>query len=160
MKSYTVFLFTVIMLALSLGLSAQTAKEPLIIDDIQVDVKEVLVDSTTDTATVSLFLISYSRDPREFKLNTYATQLIDAAGEGHLYTEMTLGRIRVSLADEQNYMHFLFHEELPASFTIKVANWDNSKGMPKAVNLVFEDSEELGKFITFPVALTENHEVY
>lgn len=145
-------------LALPISLSAQSEKEPRLIDNMQVDVKDVYVDPKTDTATVSLFLISYNREPREFKLNTYATQLVDAKGEAHLFSKLILGRVQVSLTDQQNYMHFLFQEEVPAPFTIKVAHWDKSNGTPKAVNLVFEDSEELGKFITFLVILNESQD--
>ncbi|KGE14766.1 hypothetical protein [Sphingobacterium deserti] len=132
-------------------LFAQETEGNKVSDDIQIDVKSVNLNAETDTLTVELFLISYQMDQREFKLNTYATQVLDEKGEQHLYTLMKMGRVTINIADKQNYLHYLFEENVPVPLTIKYADWTGEK--PKKLLLVFEDSGEDGKFITQEVEL-------
>lgn len=120
-------------------------------DNIQIDVKSVSTKSHSDTLSVELFLISYQMDPREFKLNTYATQVIDSAGNNHLFANIQMGRVQVRLTDRQNYIHYLLEEDVPIPLTIEVGNWKGKKA--SKVLLVFEDSTEEGKFITQEVGL-------
>lgn len=122
-----------------------------ITDDIQVDVKSVTLDSHSDTLTVELFLISYQVDPREFKLNTFATQLVDDTGGAHLFWSIQMGRVLVKIGDRQNYLHYLIEENEPVPFTLKIAGW-GEKAASK-LNVVFEDSNEVGKYITHQVNL-------
>lgn len=122
-----------------------------ITDDIQVDVKSVTLDSHSDTLTVELFLISYQVDPREFKLNTFATQLVDDTGGSHLFWSIQMGRVLVKIGDRQNYLHYLIEENEPVPFTLKIAGW-GEKAASK-LNVVFEDSNEVGKYITHQVNL-------
>ncbi len=122
-----------------------------IIDDIQIDVKSVQVDSSSDTLTVELFLISYQMDPREFKLNAFATQLEDEDGASHLFSSIRMGRVMVKIEDRQNYLHYLINENEPVLFTLKVAGWADHKA--SKLNLVFEDSNEEGKFLTHQINL-------
>ena len=127
------------------SLRAQDLPVEQLIDDIQVDVKSVFHDPKTDSLTVDLFVISYRRNPREFKLNTYASQVFDAAGDSSFYSLIKMGRVQVRLEERQNYLHYLLEEELPVPLTFKIANWGKRK--PAKLVLVFEDSQEEGHFI-------------
>lgn len=120
-------------------------------DDIQVDVKSVDIHTEGDTLSIALFLISYQMNPREFKLNTYATQVIDRDGQQHLFSSMEMGRVFVHLADKQNYLHYLLEEDTPVPLTIKIGDWQ--EGEPSKIRLVFEDSTEEGRFITQEIDL-------
>lgn len=141
-KSIGIFLGLFLCLAAAYG---QQAAVPIVTDDLQVDVKSVSWDSKTDTLTVDLFLISYKVNPREFKLNTFATQVIDATGKSYLYSSMQMGRVLVRLSDRQNYMHYLLTENTPVPMTIKIAGWGKAKATKMV--LVFEDSAEEGRYI-------------
>ncbi len=120
-------------------------------DNIQIDVKSVSTKEHSDTLSIELFLISYQMDPREFKLNTYATQVVDSTGNSHLFTTIQMGRVQVRLTDQQNYLHYLLEEDVPVPLTIEVGNWKGKKA--SKVRVVFEDSTEEGKFITQEVGL-------
>ncbi|WP_240775535.1 hypothetical protein [Sphingobacterium psychroaquaticum] len=120
-------------------------------DDLQIDIKGTVWDAKSDTLTVDLFLISYQRQPREFKLNTYASQVIDSQGKATMYSVMKMGRVVVRLADRQNYIHYLLEEDTPVPLTIKIGNWGKRKAAK--VLLVFEDSAEEGHFIQKEVNL-------
>lgn len=139
---------------LSGSLTAQEQNEGTlnnIKDNIQIDVKSVSTKEDSDTLSIDLFLISYQMDPREFKLNTYATQVVDSTGNSHLFSNIQMGRVQVRLTDQQNYLHYLLEEDVPVPLTIEIGNWKGKKA--SAVRLVFEDSTEEGKFITQEVGL-------
>ncbi|WP_140938019.1 hypothetical protein [Sphingobacterium lumbrici] len=128
----------------------------ILVDEIQVDVKDVTLSVKGDTATVELFLISYKRNPRELKLNTYATQIGDSTGNYHLYDSIKMGKVLVLLAHRQNYLHYFMEEDVPVPFQIKVANWAQDRGKPTHLKLVFEDSKEEGKYLEKTVDLIYN----
>lgn len=154
MRNWRSLLSLTFCILLSGCLVAQEQNEHTLInikDNIQVDVKNVSTKSHSDTLSVQLFLISYQMDPREFKLNTYATQVIDSAGNNHLFANIQMGRVQVRLTDRQNYIHYLLEEDVPIPLTIEVGNWKGKKA--SKVLLVFEDSTEEGKFITQEVDL-------
>ncbi|GHE28266.1 hypothetical protein GCM10017764_08290 [Sphingobacterium griseoflavum] len=130
---------------------AQQAESGNVLDNIQVDIKSVHIDSDNDTLTIDLFLISYHLDQREFKLNTFATQVMDMDGKQHVFASLKMGRVLIHMEDKQNYLHYLFEEDVPVPLTIKYANWKKEK--PKKLLLVFEDSAEEGKFITQEIDL-------
>ena len=132
-------------------LAQEKEPEKNIKDDIQVDVKSTKINVGGDTLSIELFLISYQMDPREFKLNTFATQIVDNEGDKHLFTTMKMGRVLVQLADRENYLHYLLEEDIPVPLTIHVGDWKGKKA--SKVLLVFEDSKEEGKFITQEVDL-------
>lgn len=131
--------------------SDKIEKEPLVVDEIQIDVKSVQIDVKLKTATVELFLTSYNRNERELKLNTYGTQLVDVKGKKYLFETLSLGKILVKLEDKQNYINYLMKMDEPVLLTLKVANWGKEK--PKELILVFEDSEEEGHYIETAVQL-------
>ena len=154
MRNWRSLLSLTFCILLSGCLVAQEQNEHTLInikDNIQVDVKNVSTKSHSDTLSVELFLISYQMDPREFKLNTYATQVIDSAGNNHLFANIQMGRVQVRLTDRQNYIHYLLEEDVPIPLTMEVGNWKGKKA--SKVLLVFEDSTEEGKFITQEVDL-------
>lgn len=154
MRNWRSLLSLTFCILLSGCLVAQEQNEHTLInikDNIQVDVKNVSTKSHSDTLSVELFLISYQMDPREFKLNTYATQVIDSAGNNHLFANIQMGRVQVRLTDRQNYIHYLLEEDVPIPLTIEVGNWKGKKA--SKVRVVFEDSTEEGKFITQEVDL-------
>ena len=119
--------------------------EPFVIDDIQIDVREVAVRG--DSAVVELFLISYDKNPREFKLNTFGSGITDSQGTPYLYKSMQMGRIVVDVEHRQNYIHYLLEQDVPVSLRIVTPSWKKQWGKPKQVKLSFEDSEEEGKFL-------------
>ncbi len=123
-----------------------------VIDDIQIDIKSATVDAKTKTATIELYLISYQRNPREFKLNTFATQVVDAKGQMYMYTTMQMGKVLVKLVDRQNYLNYFMEDGVPVPLKITVDNWPKTV-KPSKLKLVFEDSTEQGKFIEKAVNL-------
>lgn len=131
----------------SFSFAQEVEKEVLQIDDIQVDVKAVYLSAKSDTATVELFLISYQRGAREFKLNTFASGIVDSGGKSYLYDSMQMGKVLINLADRQNYIHYLLEEEEPVKLIVKTAGWKKQWGKPQQFKLAFEDSEEVGKFL-------------
>ncbi|MGO1243599.1 MAG: hypothetical protein ACTJHT_05825 [Sphingobacterium sp.] len=145
------FIFFFILLMIDHCAFAQQDSTVNVSDAIQFDVKSVHLDSCSDTLIVELFLISYQMDPREFKLNTFATQLVDQTGASHLLSSIQMGRVLVKIEDRQNYLHYLIKENEPVVLIVKVAGWADQKA--NKLNVVFEDSSEVGKFITHQVSL-------
>ncbi|UZJ65766.1 hypothetical protein OKW96_06245 [Sphingobacterium sp. KU25419] len=130
---------------------AQVEKDPLVVDEVQIDVKSVQIDAKSKTASVELFLTSYTRNGRELKLNTFGTQLVDVKGTTHLFGTITLGKILVKLQDKQNYINYLMQMDEPVLLKVTVPNWGKVK--PKEIIVVFEDSEEEGHYIETAVQL-------
>lgn len=139
------------LLCISLFAFAQEDTTTTTLDDIQVDVKKVAV--VKDTAIIDLFVISYQKHEREFKLNTFASQIIDAKHNDHLYSSILFGRVHISIADRQNYLNYVLPENKPVSVRIKVNNWKKEYGKPQAIRVIFEDSEEEGRFRELRVRL-------
>jgi len=123
------------------------------IDDIQIDVKAVGLSAKGDTAMVDLFLMSYTKNPREFKLNTFASGVVDSQGKPYLYSMMQMGRVKVDVADRQNYLNYLLEQYEPVLLRIKTGAWQKRWGRPQQVKLSFEDSTEEGKFLEVVVDL-------
>jgi hypothetical protein len=129
----------------------QVEKDLLVVDEIQIDVKSVQIDSKSNTASVELFLTSYTRNGRELKLNTFGTQLVDMKNKTYLFGTITLGKIMVKLDDKQNYINYLMKTDEPVLLKVTVPNWGKVK--PKEIVVVFEDSEEEGHYIETAVQL-------
>lgn len=126
---------------------------PVLVDDIQVDVKEVFLSAKGDTATVELYLISYERGTREFKLNSFASGIVDSKGQVYLYDVMQMGKVRLQAKDRQNYLHYLLEEDAPVKLVIQTTGWKKQWGIPQQCKLVFEDSSEQGKFLEIIIDL-------
>lgn len=152
MRKCVYFLLLPLAILFSSSIFAQEPEpEKNIKDDIQVDVKSVRTIAGGDTLSIELFMISYQTNPREFKLNTYATQVVDEEGQKHLFSTIKMGRVQVRLADRQNYLHYLLEENVPVPLVIQIGGWQEKK--PRKALLVFEDSTEEGLFITQEVDL-------
>lgn len=119
----------------------------MVADDIQIDLKDIYLNAKGDTATVELFLISLQKNPREFKMNSFASGVIDSKGTPYLYSTMEMGKVRLDIADRQNYLHYLMEQDLPVLLRIKTAGWSKQWGKPQHTKLTFEDSSEEGKFL-------------
>lgn len=139
------------LLSISLFAVAQEDTTITALDEIQVDVKKVSL--VKDTAIIDLFVISDQKGEREFKLNTFASQIVDAKHNDHLYSSILFGRVFISIEDRQNYLHYVLPENAPVAVQIKVSNWKKEYGKPQAIRLVFEDSEEEGRFRELRVKL-------
>lgn len=151
MRTFFLFVGLVFCCGGSLAFGQEVEKEPLVIDDIQIDVKHVGLSAKGDTAVVELFLISYKKGSREFKLNTFASGIVDSQGKPYLYASMQMGKVLIKLADRQNYIHYLLKEDEPVKFLVKTGDWKKQWGKPQHFKLAFEDSEEEGKFLEIVV---------
>lgn len=123
------------------------------INEIEVWTKNVQVSAKGDSATVELYLQSYLKNPREFKLNTFASGLIGADAKPMWYHSMQMGKVRVHLEDRQNYLHYLLTRNEPVVFTVKTGGWKKQWGKPKQLKLAFEDFQEEGKILEFVIDL-------
>lgn len=123
------------------------------INEIEVWTKKVELNAKGDTATVELYLQSYLKNPREFKLNTFATGLLSGSEKPMWYHSMQMGKVRVLLEDRQNYLHYLLTRNEPVVFSIKTGDWKKQWGKPKQLKLAFEDFQEEGKILEFVIDL-------
>ena len=145
MKRFLTFLLCLCALSIYAQAQTVTETEPLVVDDIQIDVKNVTVRG--DSTEVELFLISYKKNPREFKLNTFASGVADSQGTPYLYKSMKMGRVLAKVEQRQNYIHYLLEQDVPVSLRVVTPNWKKQWGKPKQFKLSFEDSQEEGKFL-------------
>lgn len=136
----------ILLIAFAVPGLCQSDADKLIVDDIQVDVQGADFVDSTGRLTVELFLISTKRNPREFKLNTFSSQVFDEQYNAYFYSEMRMGKVLVLIAQRENYIHYLLQPDVPVPFQITIGDWVKGKA-PDFVKLVFEDSEEEGKFI-------------
>jgi len=136
------------------SIKAQSADSLLVVDDIQFDVKEYHVDKTTNELIINLFAISYSKDPREFKMNTFSTQILDQKKQPHFFSSIQMGNVQIRFEDKQNYLHYLLEEDKPVDIQVIVKDWKKAD-KPTSVKLVFESSEEEGKFLDVPILLNK-----
>ena len=140
-------------LALSLPflVAAQEDTTVLILDDLQFDVRSVKMSK--DTAIIDLYVISSLRQQREFKMNTYASTVVDQQENDVMYTEIQMGRVRIHINDRQNYLNHILSMDVPVPLQFKVAGWKKENGLAQAVKIVFEDSREPGRFRQIKVQL-------
>lgn len=145
----TICLFICCLVLCTAAQSQETAvPSPLaIVDDIQFDLKDIYLSPKGDTATVELFMISIQKNPREFKLNTFASGVTSSDGTLYFYDSMEMGKVRLHIADRQNYLNYLMQQDLPVLLRIKTAGWSKNWGKPQHIKLTFEDSSEEGKFL-------------
>src|SRR5690606_12119340 len=100
--------FSISFFVLNLSFSQEKEERKSIdINEIEVWTKKVELNSKGDTATVELYLQSYLKNPREFKLNTFSTGLLSGSEKPLWYNTMQLGKVRVHINDRQNYLHYL-----------------------------------------------------
>ncbi|PUV23289.1 MULTISPECIES: hypothetical protein [Sphingobacterium] len=133
---------------------AQSADSLLVVDDIQFDLKEFHVDKAKNELVINLFAISYSTDPREYKMNTFSTQILDQKKQPHFFSSIQMGNVRINFEDKQNYLHYLLEEDKPVDIQVIVKDWKKTD-KPVSIKLVFESSEEEGKFLEVPILLNK-----
>lgn len=151
------FRYATVLLFLCLAggaIQAQSADSLLVVDDIQFDVKRYNIDKTTNELVINLFAISYSRTPREYKMNTFSTQIFDQKKQAHFFSSIQMGNVRIGFEDKQNYLHYLLEEDKPVDIQVIVKDWKKTD-KPISVKLVFESSEEEGKFLDVPITLNK-----
>ncbi|MDF2517784.1 MAG: hypothetical protein K0R59_3080 [Sphingobacterium sp.] len=136
------------------AIRAQSADSLLVVDDIQFDLKEFHVDKATNELVINLFAISYSKDPREFKMNTFSTQIVDQKKQPHFFSSIQMGNVQIKFEDKQNYLHYLLEEDKPVDIQVIVKDWKKTY-TPVSIKLVFESSEEEGKFLDVPILLNK-----
>lgn len=116
-----------------------------IVDDIQFDLKSF--KNIKDTLQVDLFVISYDKDPRDFRLNVFASTLIDANGKSHMLHSIKMDRVLILLSQRQNYLNYLLKQDMPVPIQLKFTPLTAEMKKAKAIKLVFESLEEEGKFV-------------
>lgn len=121
--------------------------DTLLIDDIAITATDFQLDREKNTATAKLTLLSQKDIPREFKLNVYGTQLTADNRQSYFFQTITLGRVTVRFEDKQNYLHYLLQPDTPVALTIVASHIAPGTEAIELVKLVFEDSEEEGRFI-------------
>ena len=119
----------------------------IIVDDIRFETTKFQLDSTTQTATVTLSLTSLKEHPRELKINVYGTQLVDNERNAYYFSTLTLGRVLMRFEDMQNYLHYLLQPNTPAKLTITSEHISIEAEIIQVVKVVFEDSKEEGRFL-------------
>lgn len=127
-----------------------------VVDDIQFDLKSVTASG--DTLVVDLFAISYDKDPREFRLNVFATALIDAQEESHMLTSVQIDRVIVQLSDRENYLNYLLHQDKPVNIRLKLTPMTEEIKNAKMVKIVFNALEEEGQFLDAFIDLEQEKE--
>ena len=150
-----VFLRYIFILILCFGagiVKSQSADSLLVVDDIQFDVKDFHLDESKNKLIVNLFAISYSKDPREYKMNTFSTQVLDQKKQNHFFSTIRMGNVLDKFEDKQNYLHYLLEEDKPVDIQIVVKDWKRSD-KPAMIKLVFESSAEEGKFLEVSIPL-------
>lgn len=148
------FSFLIIVLGANISFAQEKQERNSInLNEIEIWTKNVQVSPKGDSVSVELYLQSYLKNPREFKLNTFASGVIGADTKPMWYDTMQLGKVRVQLSDRQNYLHYLLTRDEPVVFTVKSGNWQKQWGKPKQLKLAFEDFQEEGKILEFVIDL-------
>ena len=116
-----------------------------VVDDIQFDLKSVT--AIGDTLVVDIFAISYDKNPREFRLNVFASAIIDAEEQSHMLTSVQMDRVVVQLSDRQNYLNYLLQQDKPANIKLKLSPMTEEVKNAKLVKIVFNALDEDGQFL-------------
>lgn len=148
------FRYVVVLMLFLVGgfVKAQSADSLLVVDDIQFDVKEFHVDEPKHELVINLFAISYSKNPREYKMNTFSTQVLDQKKQPRFFSTIQMGNVLVKFEDKQNYLHYLLEEDKPVDIQVVVKDWKKTD-KPVMIKLVFESSTEEGEFLEVPISL-------
>lgn len=153
MKATLVLILLLGFLGVSPTAMAQETSDPSLtmVDEIQFDLKSV--KSVGDTLQIDLFAISYEKNPREFRLNVFASNLIDGDSKPHMFSSVQVGRVIVQLAQRQNYLNYLMHQDVPVPIRVKIFPTSEAIKKAKEVKLVFSSFEEEGRFLEAVIPL-------
>lgn len=156
MKQFLYILGLAIAILLPKMSQAQEDPNLNVVDDIQFDLKSVTASG--DTLVVDLFAISYDKNPREFRLNVFATALIDAQEESHMLTSVQIDRVIVQLSDRENYLNYLLQQDKPVNIKLKLTPMTEEIKNAKMVKIVFNALEEEGQFLDAFIDLEQEKE--
>lgn len=156
MKQIIWFLGLAVVFFLPKNSQAQEDPNLNVVDDIQFDLKSVTASG--DTLVVDLFAISYDKNPREFRLNVFATALIDAQEESHMLTSVQIDRVIVQLSERENYLNYLLHQDKPVNIKLKLTPMTEEIKNAKMVKIVFNALEEEGQFLDAFIDLEQEKE--
>lgn len=148
-----ILLLLVCFFCLTSSLSAQEVVNSVDFDEIEISVKSVRLSAKGDSVTVALLLHSYLKNPRELKINTFATGIVNPEGKVLFYDSMSIGKVKITLVDRENYIHYLLKRNEPVLFTVKTPSWPKRWGKPQQFRLTLEDHMEEGKFLQVDVSL-------
>lgn len=129
------------------GVTVAIDSSVVTIDDIRFEVERFHIDSSTKMATVELQISSLKENPRELKINSYGTQLVDNNRNAYYFSTIALGRVLIRFEDKQNYMHYLLQPDTPVKLIISADNLASTADSIQVVKIVFEDSGEEGRFL-------------
>lgn len=119
----------------------------LTMDGIRFEATSFVIDSATNTATVTLTLTCLSERSRELKVNVYGTQLVDDKRNAYYFSTLTMGRVLMRFEDRQNYLHYLLQPNTPAELTVTAQGISPEASDIQVVKVVFEDSKDEGRFL-------------
>ena len=156
MKQLLILLGFICALAFPKYSQAQEDTTLNVVDDIQFDLKSITASG--DTLVVDLFAISYDIKPREFRLNVFATALIDAEEQSHMLTSVQIDRVIVQLSDRENYLNYLLHQDKPVNIKLKLSPMTEEVKNAKMVKIVFNALDDEGQFLEAFIDLNEKEE--
>lgn len=142
-----------LLLSFGFAKAQDSTRNSIELNEIEVWVKSVKVTPKTDTAIVQLYLQSYLKNPREFRLNTFSTGLLSGAAKPMWYESIKMGHVVINIKDRQNYLNYLLNRDEPIVLEVKTPSWKKQWGKPKQLKLTFEDYTEEGKFLEFIIDL-------
>ncbi|MGJ1206229.1 hypothetical protein [Sphingobacterium lactis] len=146
MKNIFLSLFFALALTIpQLGLAQEQDTTLNVVDDIQFDLHSVTTSG--DSLVIDVFVISYDKNPREFRLNVFASAIIDSEEQSHMLTTAQMDRVIVNLDDRQNYLNFLLHQDKPAAIKIKLSPLTEEIKQAKLLKLVFNALDDEGQFL-------------
>ena len=146
MKNIFLSLFFALALTIPhLGFAQEQDTTLNVVDDIQFDLHSVTTSG--DSLVIDVFVISYDKNPREFRLNVFASAIIDSEEQSHMLTTAQMDRVIVNLDDRQNYLNFLMHQDKPAAIKIKLSPLTEEIKQAKLLKLVFNALDDEGQFL-------------
>ncbi len=146
MKNIFLSLFFALALTIpQLGFAQEQDTTLNVVDDIQFDLHSVTTSG--DSLVIDVFVISYDKNPREFRLNVFASAIIDSEEQSHMLTTAQMDRVIVNLDDRQNYLNFLLHQDKPAAIKIKLSPLTEEIKQAKLLKLVFNALDDEGQFL-------------
>lgn len=157
MKQFIMFLGVMLVLAFPKLTFAQQDTSLNIVDDIQFDLRSITASG--DTLVVDIFAISYDKNPREFRLNVFASAIIDSEDQLHMLTSVQIDRVIVQLADRENYLNYLLHQDKPVNIKLKLSPLTEEVKNAKLVKIVFNALDDEGQFLEAFIDLNKEEEL-
>ena len=145
-KHFYILFFAILFCQLpTISLAQEEDSTLFVVDEIQFDLKSKKM--LGDTLAIDLFAISYEKAPRDFRLNVFASGLVDSTGKVHMLHSIKMDRVMILLSQRQNYLNYLLQQDTPASIKVRFLPVTDEMKKAKYLKLVFESLEEEGRFI-------------